>query len=83
MAGTPKAQLVLAEAEREQLVALTLRCKTAQALAQRARIVLACADGAANQDVAARPRRRIEHSPCCRWPPVSPSDASTTTRATG
>ncbi|MEO8038617.1 MAG: IS630 family transposase, partial [Betaproteobacteria bacterium] len=43
MAGRPKAELVLSQAEREQLVALTLRRKTAQALALRARIVLACA----------------------------------------
>ena len=45
MRGRPKAQLVLSESEREQLVALTLRRKTAQALALRARIVLACAQG--------------------------------------
>jgi transposase len=43
--GRPKAELVLSEAEREQLKALTMRRKTAQALALRARIVLACADG--------------------------------------
>lgn len=36
-------ELVLTEAERAELVALTLRRKTAQALALRARIVLACA----------------------------------------
>jgi transposase len=46
--------LVLSESEREQLTALTLRRKTAQALAQRARIVLACADGVDNKVVAAR-----------------------------
>lgn len=33
MRGRPKAQLVLSEPERERLVALTLRHKTAQALA--------------------------------------------------
>ena len=43
MRGRPKAQLVLSESEREQLTALTLRRKTSQALALRARIVLACA----------------------------------------
>lgn len=42
MSGRPKAELVLSEAEREQLKALTMRRKTAQALALRARIVLAC-----------------------------------------
>lgn len=43
MSGRPKAELVLSESEREQLKALTMRRKTAQALALRARIVLACA----------------------------------------
>jgi transposase len=56
MSGRPKAQLVLSEAEREQLVALTMRRKTAQALALRARIVLSCAEGTDNQAVAARQR---------------------------
>jgi transposase len=65
MAGRPKAQLVLSEAEREQLVALTLRRKTAQALALRARIVLACAEGADNQDVAAR--QRVTKQTVSKW----------------
>ena len=56
MRGRPKAQLVLSETEREELVALTLRRKTAQALALRARLVLACADGHDNKAVAARLR---------------------------
>ena len=56
MSGRPKATLVLTDIEREELKALTLRRKTAQALAQRARIVLACADGNDNQVVAARQR---------------------------
>ncbi len=47
---------MLTETERKELVALTLRRKTAQALAQRARIVLACADGLDNKVVAARQR---------------------------
>src|SRR6188508_3882018 len=54
MRGRPKTELVLSEAEREQLTALTLRRSTAQALALRARIVLACAEGAQNKVVAAR-----------------------------
>jgi hypothetical protein len=39
MAGRRKAELVLTEAETEQLKAWALRRKTAQALALRARIV--------------------------------------------
>lgn len=45
-------ELVLSQAEREELVALTLRRKTGQALALRARIVLACAEEVANKVVA-------------------------------
>ena len=47
------AALVLSASERSELTALTSRRKTAQALALRARIVLACAAGAQNKDVAA------------------------------
>ena len=56
MSGRPKTQLVLTVTERQELVALTLRRKTSQALALRARIVLACADGQDNKVVAARQR---------------------------
>lgn len=56
MRGRPKAELVLTESEREELIALTLRRKTAQTLALRARIVLACADGQDSKAVAARQR---------------------------
>ncbi len=56
MRGRPKAELVLTEPEREELTALTLRRKTVQALALRARIVLACADGQDSKAVAARQR---------------------------
>jgi transposase len=51
--GRPKAGLELAHAERAQLEAWTRRGKTAQSLAARARIVLACADGKDNKAVAA------------------------------
>ena len=51
MSGRPKRELVLSESEFEQLKALTMRRKTAQALALRARIVLACAEGADNKTV--------------------------------
>src|SRR5947209_17543018 len=52
--GRPKAQLVLSDDEREQLVRWARRAKSAQALALRSRIVLACAEGADNRAVAAR-----------------------------
>jgi len=65
MRGRPKAQLVLSESEREQLVALTLRRKTAQALALRARIVLACAQGIDNKVVAAR--QRVTPQTVSKW----------------
>jgi len=56
MAGRPKAQVMLSAAEREQLEAWTRRRKTAQALALRSQIVLDCAAGALNQEVAERLR---------------------------
>ena len=65
MRGRPKAELVLSESEREQLMALTLRRKTAQALALRARIVLACADGVDNKAVAAR--QRVTPQTVSKW----------------
>jgi len=52
MRGRPKEELVLSETERDQLSAWTLRRKTAQALAQRARIILECSQGWTNQVVA-------------------------------
>ncbi len=51
--GRPKAELVLEEAERAQLVRWARRAKTAQYLAMRAKIVLACAEGGTNKQVAA------------------------------
>ena len=65
MRGRPKAELVLSEAEREQLMALTMRRKTAQALALRARIVLACADGIDNKTVAAK--LRVTQQTISKW----------------
>jgi transposase len=52
-AGRPKADLVLTEVERAELRGWARRAKTAQFLAMRARIVLACADGGLNKQVAA------------------------------
>jgi transposase len=57
--------LVLSDAEREQLAALTLRRKTAQALALRARIVLACAEGQDNSVVAER--LRVTRQTVSKW----------------
>src|ERR1700730_10582749 len=51
--GRPKADLVLEEAERAQLIRWARRAKTAQYLAMRAKIVLACAEGGTNKQVAA------------------------------
>lgn len=65
MRGRPKAELVLSDEEHEQLVALTLRRKTAQALALRARIVLACAEGVDNKIVASR--QRVTPQTVSKW----------------
>src|SRR4030081_78471 len=52
MAGKPRLPLVLTDAERRTLQGWASRRKTAQGLAQRARIVLMCADGKSNVAVA-------------------------------
>ena len=54
MMGRPKALLELTSDEREQLERWVRRRKSAQALALRSRIVLACATGLTNQEVAAQ-----------------------------
>lgn len=51
--GRPKAELLLTDDERETLERWARRPTSAQALAQRCRIVLACAEGHTNQQVAA------------------------------
>jgi transposase len=51
--GRPKAELVLTGEERETLERWACRPTSAQALALRCRIVLACAEGLSNQEVAA------------------------------
>ena len=63
--GRPKAALVLTDAERDQLTRWARRAKTSQVLALRARIVLACADGKDNRQVAAE-LRTTEHT-VARW----------------
>ena len=50
--GRPKADLVLSEVERDQLVRWARRAKTAQYLALRAKIVLRCAEGGTNRQAA-------------------------------
>jgi transposase len=52
--GRPKAALVVTVAQREQLESLVRRRTTAQALALRARIILSCAEGGDNTQVASR-----------------------------
>ena len=65
MRGRPKAELVLSAAERAELDSLALRRKTAQALALRARVVLACASGIENKQVAAR--LNVTHQTVGKW----------------
>ena len=50
--GRPKQVLELSDSEREQLVRWERRRKSSQALALRSRIVLGCASGRSNQQVA-------------------------------
>ena len=52
--GRPKPELTLTDDERQTLTTWASRPKSTQQLAQRARIVLACAEGADNTAVAAR-----------------------------
>ncbi len=50
--GRPKAELVLSDEERETLQRWARRPKSPQSLALRSKIVLACAEGRTNQQVA-------------------------------
>jgi transposase len=63
--GRPKAGLALTDAEREQLSRWARRAKTSQALALRAKIVLACAGGQDNKAVAAE--LRVGEHMVARW----------------
>ena len=63
--GRRKAELALTGAERDQLQRWARRAKTSQALALRAKIVLACAEGRESKKVAAG-LRTTEHN-VARW----------------
>src|SRR5215467_11870496 len=63
--GRPKVPLALTEDERAVLERWSRRGRTAQSLALRSKIVLGCADGKSNNDVA----RQVGTSPqtVCKW----------------
>src|SRR5881296_58880 len=63
--GRPKVVLILTTDERQRLESLAHRSRSAAALARRARIILACADGADSKVVA----RRLHVTPgtVCKW----------------
>jgi putative transposase len=63
--GRPKAELVLSEAEREQLTSIARSRSMPAALTQRAQIVLGCAAGEANSVVARR--FRVTQATVGRW----------------
>ena len=63
--GRRKAELVLDEAERAQLIRWARRAKTAQYLALRAKIVLRCAEGGTNKQAAAD--LGVDESTVERW----------------
>ena len=63
--GRPKAELILNAGEREQLLTWSRRRKTAQALAQRARIIMDCADGLPNNEVAEQ--NAVSKQMVCKW----------------
>lgn len=63
--GRPKQVLELSGFEREQLVRWERRRKSSQALALRSRIVLACAEGASNKEVAVA--CGVSANTVCKW----------------
>src|SRR5262245_10585751 len=65
MASRRLEPLVLSDEERSELEGLAKRRKTAQALALRARIVLGCAEGSQNKEVAAK--LRVDEGTVGKW----------------
>jgi transposase len=63
--GRPLKPLVLADDEREKLQLIACRPKTSQRMAMRARIVLAAATGASNNEVAKKVRCSTKS--VCKW----------------
>jgi transposase len=63
--GRPRKALDMTEQEREKLRTMALRRKSSQAMALRARIVLQCAQGLTNAQVAAQ--LHITGATVCKW----------------
>ena len=57
--GRPKQALILTDEERERLQSLAHRARSQPALARRARVVLACAEGLNNKTVARKLRTSL------------------------